>query len=189
MKKALFLLCSLLLLAGCNKSTSQYSEERLAMYASYYNAVLETSSFEEYSRYFDISYEVTENNGTYLYYVFVDNPRIAMYDVEMIVVEGMEDYSETDMYPSFGIFDEVEYNMLPGQVNAEKGYVRGIVTSGDTDDISKTLYVMVTWKDLTRLNQSREFLEVHLNDGINSDQRHEAETGENGDEADTEDEE
>ncbi len=176
MKKIVLFLCGLLLICGCSKSSEKYSEEKLALYRSYYNAVLENTTFEEYSRYFNLSSEVTQkDDGSWLYYIFVDTPQIAMYDVEMIVLEGLNDYSDADMYPSFGIFDDTEYNMIPYQVNAEKGYVKGIVTSGDLQDINQTLYVMVAWKDLTRLNQSREFFEVRLKTDQNSNTPHEAE--------------
>lgn len=174
MKKIFFLMiCSLLILSGCSKK-SDYSNDKLSMYSSYYSAVLQNTNFEEYSRHFDISAEVTESKqGNYYYYVSVDNPQIAMYDVEMIVLEGLDDFDENDMMPSFGIFDEQEYNMLPYQYNSEKGYVKGFVASGDMDSLQDHLYVMVAWKDITRLNQTREFLEIILDDG--SDYPHEAE--------------
>lgn len=188
MRKLIFCLCCLLLaVTGCNKSPEKYSEEKLALYASYYNAVLENTNFEEYSRYFNISSEVTQReDGTWLYYIFVDTPQIAMYDVEMIALEELIDYSEDQMMPSFGIFDDEEYSMLPYQVDAEKGFVKGIVVSGDIDDPTRPLYVMVSWKDMTRLNQSREFLEVHLADK-EIDGVHEAEDDAEGDETDAED--
>lgn len=177
MKKLFFLMiCSLLMFSGCSKK-SDYSNDKLSMYSSYYSAVLQNTHFEEYSRHFDLSFEVSENEqGGYYYYVSVDNPQIAMYDVEMIVLEGLEDYDENNMMPSFGIFDEQEYNMLPYQYNSEKGYVKGFVASGDMDSLQSHLYVMVTWKDITRLNQTREFLEIILENG--SEYPHEAEVEE-----------
>lgn len=163
MKKILILLFSLFLLIGCNKNSEEYSQEKLAMYGSYYKAVLENTKFEQVPVNFNLTYEVTQkNDGSYLYYLFVDMPKIAMYDVEMIVLEGLNDYSGSDMQPTFGVFDETEFNMIPYQVNTEKGFVKGFVVSGDVQDLKGKLYAMVTWKDLTRLNQMREFVEVTL---------------------------
>jgi len=163
MKKALFLLCVLAIITGCNRSDEKISEEKIALYTSYYQAVLNNTEFLDYSNYFTVSSEVSKkSDGTYLYYVSIDTPSIAMYDVELIVLEGLTDMQEREMMPSLGLFEDKTYNMIPYQVNAEKGFVKGMTVSGDVVDPSVPLYCLITWKDLGQLNQSREFIKIHL---------------------------
>lgn len=177
MKKALFLLCSLLIITGCNRSDEKISEEKIALYTSYYQAVLNNTEFRDYSNYFAVSSEVSKkSDGTYLYYVTIDTPRIAMYDVELIVLEGQQDMQEGEMMPSLGLFEDTTYNMIPYQVDAEKGFVKGLTVSGDLADPSVPLYCLITWKDLGQLNQSREYVKIHLDYvDTGSDQIHEIE--------------
>ncbi len=166
MKKIVLLILSMLfLISGCNKKTNQTDQEKLEMYQSYYNIVRDNTLFQTSSKYFSLSFEVTKNSdGTYLYYVSIDNAQIAMYDIEIIVLEGKRDYDATSMTPSFGIFDDEEYNMIPYQANAEKKYVKGITVSGDLLDNNTHLYMMVCYKDITKLTTTREFIEINLNE-------------------------
>ena len=164
MKKILsYLLAGLLILSGCSaKDESSISEEKLAKYSSYYRAVLEQENFEAASRYFDINVEFTTNEeGTVIYYVYIDNAQIAMYDVEVIVVENMMPYQETEMMPTKGIFEDVKFSMIPYQYNVNAGYVKGFAISGDTESEEVQLNIMVLWKDSTRLNSSREYFEFN----------------------------
>ena len=101
------------------------------------------------------------DDGTVIYYVYLDNAQIAMYDVEVIAVENMNPYQETDMMPTKGIFEDQKFSMIPYQYNVTAGYVKGFAISGDVNAEQVQLNVMVTWKDSTRLNVSREFFEFN----------------------------
>ena len=163
MKKLLTCLAVLLMMCGCQKQDGNIvSEEKLAKYSSYYRTVLECESFEAASRYFDIYAEFHKaQDGTVIYYVYLDNAQVAMYDVEVIAVENMQPYQETDMMPTKGIFEDQKFSMIPYQYNVNAGYVKGFAISGDVEAEEVQLNIMVTWKDRARLNVSREFFEFN----------------------------
>ena len=163
MKKMMTCLLALMMLCGCKQQDENIvSEEKLAKYSSYYRTVLENENFESGSRYFDIYAEFHKSEeGSVIYYVYLDNAQIAMYDVEVIAIENMEPYQESQMMPTKGIFEDQKFSMIPYQYNVNAGYVKGFAISGDVDAKDVQLNIMVTWKDSTRLNVSREFFEFN----------------------------
>ena len=85
-------------------------------------------------------------DGSYRYYIILDDPKIAMYNVMMIAVENGVSYQECEtMVPSFGIFED-RVSLVPGQVNYEEGYVKGISISGQSDKDTMDLLILVRWK-------------------------------------------
>ena len=163
MKKMMTCLLTLMMLCGCKQQDENIvSEEKLAKYSSYYRTVLENENFESGSRYFDIYAEFHKSEeDSVIYYVYLDNAQIAMYDVEVIAIENMEPYQESQMMPTKGIFEDQKFSMIPYQYNVNAGYVKGFAISGDVDAKDVQLNIMVTWKDSTRLNVSREFFEFN----------------------------
>ena len=163
MKKMITCLLALMMLCGCKQQDENIvSEEKLAKYSSYYRTVLENENFESGSRYFDIYAEFHKSEeDSVIYYVYLDNAQIAMYDVEVIAIENMEPYQESQMMPTKGIFEDQKFSMIPYQYNVNAGYVKGFAISGDVDAKDVQLNIMVTWKDSTRLNVSREFFEFN----------------------------
>ena len=163
MKKMMTCLLALMMLCGCKQQDENIvSEEKLAKYSSYYRTVLENENFESGSRYFDIYAEFHKSEeGSVIYYVYLDNAQIAMYDVEVIAIENMEPYQESQMMPTKGIFEDQKFSMIPYQYNVNAGYVKGFAISGDVDAKDVQLNIMVIWKDSTRLNVSREFFEFN----------------------------
>ena len=85
-------------------------------------------------------------DGSYRYYIILDDPKIAMYNVMMIAVENGVSYQECEtMVPSFGIFED-RVSLVPGQVNYEEAYVKGISISGQSDKDTMDLLILVRWK-------------------------------------------
>jgi len=136
-----------MILTGCNVKTVKtgYNERYLDMIETL-NA---RNSFANLSDHFDISTDIASTNNGYRYYVFVDNPRVAMYGIEIIAIEKGKDY-KTNMAANVGILDDSDYSMIPGQVNIDKGYVAGLSISGTTDVPNPTLYVMVNWHGINQ---------------------------------------
>ena len=163
MKRILSILLILMMLCGCAKQDENtISEEKMDKYASYYRTVLETENFEGASRYFDIYVDFHKNEeGALIYYIYIDNAQIAMYDVEVIAVENMQPYQETEMMPTKGIFESQKFSMIPYQYNVNAGFVKGFAISGDSESDELQLNIMVCWKDSTRLNSYREFFEFN----------------------------
>lgn len=131
-----------MILCGCqlDSSTSKNDEE----YLNLIETLNDRTTFVEASNVFDINLEVAKTNEGYRYYVIIDNPKNAMYGVGAIAVEKGFDYT-LNMAANVGIFEDVEYNLVPGQADPNKGYVTGLSISGTTTNAEPTLHVLVQW--------------------------------------------
>lgn len=145
MKRILIILLVLFTLCGC-KEIGKEDIDPNQRYFSLIENIKERDSFSSNSNYFDISAEIATIDGAYRYYITIDNPRAALYDVEAIAIEKDVDYVNT-MAANVGIFEESEYSLIPNQKNPDKGYVSGLVISGVTTVPETTLYVYVSFKN------------------------------------------
>lgn len=158
MKLKIMLVALLLLVSACSKSTNVVEEQNLARYKAYYALIFDNDRFIREPQHFDLDVVFSEIEGQYRYDIIVDNPRIAMYDVEIMVVEDDLGFQATRrMMPSFGIFESNKNNMIPNQVDSENGYVKGMIVSGMLDKKVVELKIMVGWRDYSKLNSHREF--------------------------------
>ncbi|NCB32836.1 MAG: hypothetical protein EOM64_02965 [Erysipelotrichia bacterium] len=174
-------LSGLLMLSGCTASINGVSPA-MTSYQGYYTAVEDNDKFIESSLYYHLSSEMSEMpDGTHRYYIFLDQPQIAMYDVMMLAVENDTPYDEADkMMPSIGILDNADYNLIPFQSYTENGYVKGLVISGECTDSNVKLKLLVEWKDKNQERTTREFFSFDLTmDG--SVPQNETESGETAD--------
>lgn len=169
-KKAVLLITCFLFLTGCsgkeNKDTDAAEDQaKMEVYETYYKGVLDNPVFAGSSDHYDISFEMNKvPDGTYRYYVIVDQAKTAMYDVVMVVVENDTPYDKLKkMAPSSGVFEN-PVSLIPGQVNKKDGYAKGIVMSGETDDSSVNLKILVEWNNRDHTRKSREFLSFHLSE-------------------------
>ena len=164
MKKIFLLLLLVCSLTACDVEVEKdiRNEER---YFDLVELIRGDQKFKESSEYFDISTDMAKIDNGYRYYIFIDNPRIAMYDIEaMALVDGI-DYNKV-VAPSVGVLEEVVYNMIPNQTNLDKNYVKGIVLSGDIDRPNADIKMNVQWKDKTHHNTYGEYysFNIHYNE-------------------------
>lgn len=145
MKKILILLLTLLCFCGCD-AIGKKKVDSNQKYLTIIENINEHDTFLDASNYYDIEAEVAKIDGGYRYYVTIDNPRNALYDVEAVAIEKGVDYKNT-MAANVGIFEESEYTMIPNQANPDKGYVAGLVISGVSENPDVTLYVYVSFKN------------------------------------------
>lgn len=128
-----------------------------------YNSMIEQLStrtdFKTKSEYFDISLDVGSIDNGYRFYVTIDNPKAAMYNIEAIAIENAIDYTN-EMAANIGLFEDTKYSMIPNQTNASKGFVRGINISGVTSNENPVLYVLVTWTNKDASVTKREFFKL-----------------------------
>ena len=152
---AIFITCS-----GCLKKTNDAAAKNES-YKTYYESAASGNSFLSSSDYYSVTATMAElPDGKYTYYIFIDDPQIALYSITAIAVENGVEYSDTNkIMPSSGIFD-TKYSMIPNQVNKDAGYVKGIVLSGETDQPEVDLRLLIEWKDKTGKDTYREFLQV-----------------------------
>ncbi len=166
MKKVLLFITILGILTGCSSRTK--NTVQMDIYESYYQSISETTKFTEESRFYTLSAEITQTkDGKYSYYIVLDQPHIAMYDVVMMAVENHISYdASVKMMPSIGIFDE-PCNLVPNQINVDNGYAEGIVISGESQDPQVSLNLLVEWKDQSEKKTSRLFHSIRIDaDGL-----------------------
>lgn len=159
------MLAAAILLTGCGSTASS---TKLKNYQTYYQAVMDQIHFTGASRYYTLSAEMEEvSEGAYSYYIVLDTPRIAMYNVVMIAVANDTQLADAStMMPSIGIFDG-PYSLIPDQVNADDGFVKGMVISGSSDTDQVSLKMLVEWQDKNGENLQREYHQVTVNlDGM-----------------------
>jgi len=154
MKKLIIaLLVAGTLLTGCQSSSGrQLDQEKYDAYLTYYQEIISATDKLSGCDYFDIELVVNAlSDGSYRYDVVIDNPKVAMYGIEVLAVvlnaEATINYSV--MMPSIGIMDDDAYNMIPNQVNKAKGFVEGLDVSGTLTALPANVGVMVSFKDST----------------------------------------
>lgn len=163
MKKLLIVFLSALLLQACSFSDKKDYKEKEELYESYYKSILDQDKFNSDSPHFSIKATMDKVDLGYVYEIIVDNPKIAMYDVKIMVVEDSKDFEEVEkMMPSAGILDEQVYNVLPNQSNIEKGYMSGFQLLGEVPDKKVSLEVLVVFNDYRKLNTYKEFISFDL---------------------------
>ena len=144
LNKILTVLC-VLLLCGCSMLPNK-AKDADDRYFYLIDMLREHESFSDASRYFSINVEMAQIDNGYRYYIIIDEPQLAMYDIEMIAIEKDVDYTEK-MAANIGIFEDTQYNMIPNQSNVEDGYVKGLVASGVSKKPETTLYIFVQFKN------------------------------------------
>jgi uncharacterized protein YceK len=89
----ILLCCAVLALSGCQKNTTD--QAALEEYQTYFNTVSENVTFSDTSKNFACELEMTKvSDGTYRYYVVIDHPVSAMYDIVAIAIENDLKYED-----------------------------------------------------------------------------------------------
>lgn len=163
MKKLIISGLALLLLVACSGSDKKIDQESLVLYKTYWDSILNETQYQSTSRNFDIDVEMVKEGSTYDYYVTIDNAKVAMYDVEIVVVEDKKSYNEMDdMLPSAGIFEK-KFNLVPHQARIDKAFMDGAnLVRLDLPKDEVTLQVLVTWKNYTKLESFKEIFEFDV---------------------------
>ena len=152
-----------LLLAGCNQSDIVL-KEKYETYKLHYQSILNSTQFKQTSSNYNISTSLTAlSDGNYRYDVFVDEPKIAMHDVEILAIvdNGLLLVSDK-MMPSVGLFEDESYRLIPYQVDVDLGYHKGFNLNGIVDTDKINLKVVVMWKDYFEIKTEREYFSFDL---------------------------
>lgn len=157
MKKIGFVLCLFLTLSGCVKKESSKVKEYNEKYENYMELLIDNSKQVTSNLPFVWKFNMYETEGKYGYDVAISSPSVAMYNIQMIVVD-IEDISENKIAPSIGIFEENDYNMIPSQINTKKGFYEGIGVNGTTSKSSFILNCLVVYKDKNQVDNYAYFI-------------------------------
>lgn len=152
----------LLVLMGC-QTTNDKNSLMTEKYISYFESIMDNEIFLMHSNYYDISGEVTEgSNGKYNYFIFIDNPRVAMLEIKALAIENGVTLATSQMQPSIGLIESEKYAMVPNQVNREAGYYKGLVLSGQSDTNNLEIKLLVNFYNLDRSKNIKEFVTFNL---------------------------
>lgn len=155
MRKLLVLcIAGLLFSTGCSKHNSNEKDFKNT-YDSFVDSIMDNNGAESNEIPFSHSLSVVkESSGEYRYEITIDTPRVAMYNVQMMVV----DKNSSGEYPFIGLLpNEDQYNMIPFQENKEKNFVKGIILGGVSANPKFSLNVQVSWKDFGQVNTYTAF--------------------------------
>jgi hypothetical protein len=164
MKKIILVLLLLVWASACQSTAQKQYATNLQRYNAYYTAILNNDKFLGNSENFDISTIMNKlSDNEYRYDVIIDNPRIAMYDIEILVIENDKSLEiSSQVMPSVGLFESKEYNMVPYQINLKSGYSEGFGLSGTVSTANIKLKVMVLWHDYAKVTQKREYFDLNV---------------------------
>ncbi|TFG81735.1 MAG: hypothetical protein E4G74_03730, partial [Erysipelotrichales bacterium] len=162
MRKICLALLILIAASACQSATEKQYAANLQRYNAYYTAILNNDKFLGDSGNFDIEVVMNRLSDTeYRYDLIVDNPRIAMYNIEILVIESGKSLEISDqIMPNVGIFEGDEYNMVPYQINLESGFSQGFDLSGTVTKPEVSLKVLVIWHDYAKVLQKREYFDL-----------------------------
>jgi len=143
--KKIFLIIVCILLCGCDIKES----EELKIYKNYIN---ELNKIEKVNTNlpFNINIYIDKIIETeVMYRVIIDNPKIALRNIEVLVTH--DKYTE-DIFPSSGIFDD-KLNLIPNVINKSSNYVEGIILVGyipfeeEIESLNATFKVYFKYED------------------------------------------
>ena len=166
MKKIFLCFVFVTMFVGCNRMTETNKNLSYINYQGYYEAIEENTRFNSELLYYSLDGKMSVlPDGTYRYYVFLENPQIAMYNVIFLGVENDIPFAQADkMMPSIGIFETQKYNLIPYQSNPSRGYVKGLVISGETTDPTIRLKLLIEWTDKSHEKITREYFICNLDE-------------------------
>lgn len=160
----------ILLLSACSHESSR-EEVLLSKYETAYNELVENDKFVNNSEFYNLEVVVTEiENNEYRIDVILDQPNVAMYNVQMIMElnsRGIEQYDE--MIPSLGIVDDTQYNLIPNQVNKDNGFYAGLILSAVSSQPTGEIQLMISWSDYAGTKNFEEFIQLPYTDKKHSE--------------------
>lgn len=163
MNKMISLLILVIILSGCSTPLKSQDEVSLTRYESLYNNILDATEIQSSSAYFAIEGVVSElDDGQYRYDLYIDDPKVAMRDILVVVVEDNIPFNQQkEMMPSIGLFD-ASVKMYPNQVDTDLGYYKGINLNRIIEQSSIRVRVLVQFNDASRERNISEVIELIL---------------------------
>lgn len=154
MKKLFIILFLSLFLVSCTDTDL----ENIRIYEEMINILNDAAEYNTSSSHYSISINFSRTAQEKRYYIVIDDPQIAMYDVKAIAFEEGPINSD-EACPNVGIFDE-SINLVPNQINKEKGFVKGISISGVYSGDEPTILCLVQWINEDNTKVYREYFRL-----------------------------
>lgn len=156
MKKTIILCLALVLLSACSNSNNTLNKEHMDRYQSFWTVIEDQESYLSESTFYSIkaSYE----DGKYA--VTINNARVAMMNIEVVIIENNSVFDSETIMPSSGIFEEA-LNLIPNQSKEESNF-RSEIQIGRESSLPQKLNVLVQWRSLSTNEIHREIFEFNL---------------------------
>ena len=124
MKKLVIFMLSLFLLCGCQPKKDEH-----ITYDDYLKIKGQLEVCDSFDSYYNFNVSLVFNpiNNQYRYDVIIDNPSTPMYNILAVAYAGEEDNA---ICPNIGLFDAIQYHLVPNRVDKENGFYKGINLSG-----------------------------------------------------------
>ena len=165
MKKILILcLATLFFVSGC--SGNHISDEQQKIYDGFKDSLLNNGELISSNIPFKYNIDIQSKNGKYIYTVRVSNPRVAMSNIQLMILNP-DDLSEDYLSNTIGIFDETPVYMIPNQSNKKAGYLKKIELQGVSSNKDFRVYALMSWKDSNQLTQYQVFFSFNIVNGKN----------------------
>lgn len=153
-KLPIICMCALFLLGACTTNDRSTKELKNA-YDSFVDSILDNNGLQTTDIPFTHTLTVEKDSeGKYRYEIKIDDPRVAMYHIQMMVV----DKNTSGEYPYIGLSTEDVYHMVPHQENKDKAFMKGIILGGTSENSKVALDVQVTWKDYAQVKTQTVFM-------------------------------
>lgn len=155
MRKVLvLLLCFLLSACSLLDDNEKVKNEK---YLSLVELLNDQNEFLDYSKFFTITTDINKlSDGSYRYFITIDEPKIAMYDIEAIAIEKNVDY-QNNMAANIGIYEDMVYSFIPNQADKDKGFVKGLTISAISNEAEPIVYLLISYKNKDGSMINREF--------------------------------
>ena len=128
-------------------------------------SLLENSSFRSNASFYDLAVDVVESGSGYEYTVTLSNPRKALLNVGIMVMNSMGQQGNQDHIKTIGVMDEV-YDLVPNQIYPEQNCVDSLSVSGTISSAPDSLKILVTWNDDDFSNYISDFYYVDVQEAL-----------------------
>ena len=163
MKKRCAILLTLLFtlsLGGCSwidTITGRSAREAQVLYDGLYNQLVSATTFDSSVTDYNLTLDVNENSDTYTMTLTIDSPRIAMRNVEVMLIDSMA-LSDQDqgVILTRGLMDEI-IHLVPNQFYPDLNALESVSVESTFTALPQTIRVMVSYMDESGSTTYKQF--------------------------------
>ena len=128
-------------------------------------SLLENSSFRSSASFYDLNVTIEESGSGFNYTVTLSNPRKALLNVGIMVMNSMGQQGNQDHIKTVGVMDEV-FDLVPNQIYPDQNCVDSLSVSGTISSAPDSLKILVTWNDDDYANYISDFYYVDVQEAL-----------------------
>ena len=158
---------TLWLASGCSfidTISGRSAQQAQELYDGLYNQLVSATTFDSTVTDYDLTLNVVTTGDTYRFTLTVDQPRVAMRNVEVMVVDSnaLSD-PENGTILTRGLMDET-IHLYPNQVYTDLNALYSVEVEGSINTLPQTLRVMVSYMDESGSTTYKQFFLFEIND-------------------------